>query len=112
MVRRATLVKLSLLIVESTSLPIAILASVYLLSGYQMLIPDVRLIPEPRRIHTDRFLRILTILLVYLHTVGGAILIAERRLRRREVLKKLIETLAVTMVTILLIALLTIELAL
>ncbi|MBS7607249.1 MAG: hypothetical protein QW502_04965 [Candidatus Bathyarchaeia archaeon] len=111
MIKRAMLMRLSLLIVELTSLPLIVLASIYMLSGYQLLNPEVRIIPEPRRIHTDRFLRILTIFLAYLHAFGGAIIVAERRLRK-ETLRKIIEAAMITAITVLLIALLIIELAL
>ncbi|MEM2112426.1 MAG: hypothetical protein QXX08_11215 [Candidatus Bathyarchaeia archaeon] len=108
---RATLVKLSLLIVEFTSLPLLVLASIYLLSGYQMLTPEVRIIPEPRKIHTDRFLRILTIFLAYLHTFGGIILVVERCLRK-ENQKKIIGVAMTIVITMLLIVFLVIEAAL
>lgn len=111
MVKRAILVKLSLLMVEFTSIPLTVVASIYLLSGYQMLNPEVRIISEPRRIHTDRFLRILTILLTYLHTFGGIVFIAERRLRR-ETLRKMIEAAMTAAITMLLIIFLVIELEL
>ncbi|MBS7624893.1 hypothetical protein KEJ29_04870 [Candidatus Bathyarchaeota archaeon] len=108
-VKRATLVKLSLLIVEFTSLPLMVLASIYLFSGYQMLNPEVKVIPEPRRIHMDRFLRILAIFLMYLHALGGIIIVAERRFRR-EAKRKMIEAALIMAITMLLIAFLIIEL--
>ncbi|MCS7114949.1 MAG: hypothetical protein RMJ15_07385 [Nitrososphaerota archaeon] len=108
MVKRATFVRLSLLIVEFTSIPLLVLASIYLISGYQMLAPQVRIIPEPRKIHVDSLLRVLTIFLAYLHILGGIIVVVERRLRK-EVLKKIIETVAVIVITSLLTFFLIIE---
>ncbi|MEM2341021.1 MAG: hypothetical protein QXX94_03385 [Candidatus Bathyarchaeia archaeon] len=108
MSRRAALIRLSLLIIEFTSLPLLMLASIYLLSGYQMLVPELRIIPESRKIHTDRFLRILTILLTYLHALGGIIIVVERRLRK-EVLKNIIRTALITTITFLLLIFLMIE---
>ncbi|MCX8171392.1 MAG: hypothetical protein N3E47_05415 [Candidatus Bathyarchaeota archaeon] len=108
MVSRVMLVRLSLLMVELTSLPLIVIASIYLLSGYQMLTADVRVIPEPRRIHTDKSLRILAIFLAYLHALGGAVTVVERRLRDKT-LKAIFEVAAFVIATSLLIFLLTLE---
>ncbi|MEM2248891.1 MAG: hypothetical protein QXJ46_05190 [Candidatus Bathyarchaeia archaeon] len=102
------LVKTSLLMIELTSLPLIVLASIYLLSGYQMLAPELRIIPEPRKIHTDKFLRILTIFLMYLHASGGIIVIIERRLRK-DVLRDIARTALIVVITLLLIIFLMIE---
>ncbi|MEM2272610.1 MAG: hypothetical protein QXX56_00130 [Candidatus Bathyarchaeia archaeon] len=102
MVKRSTLMKLSLLMVEFTSIPLVVLASVYLLTGYQMLVPDLRILPEPMRIHVDRFLRVLAIFLAYIHALGGIIIMAERRLRR-ELQRKIAEISAIIVLTTLLI---------
>jgi len=90
MVKRITLMKISLLIIEFTSLPLLLLASIYLLSGYQMLNPNIRIIPESRRIHVDKFLRILAIILVCLHSIGGLIFLVERSIRR-DMLRKIMD---------------------
>jgi len=90
MVKRSTLVKISLLIIEFTSLPLLLLAFIYLLSGYQMLNPSIRVIPEYRRIHVNKFLRILAIILVCLHSMGGLIFLVERSVRR-DVLREIME---------------------
>lgn len=108
MSRRATLVRVSMLMVEFTSLPLIVLASIYLLSGYQMLNPEIRVIPEPRKIHTDKILRALTIVLTYLHTLGGIIIVVERRLRE-ESQRRVIGTAMITALTTLLILLLLVE---
>lgn len=106
--RRATLVRISVLMVEFTSLPLIVLASIYLLSGYQMLNPEIRMIPEPRKIHTDKILRALTIVLTYLHTLGGIIIVVERRLRE-EPLRRVIRAAMTAALTVLLIFLLLVE---
>lgn len=108
MVKKATLVRLSLLIVEFTSLPLVVLALMYLLSGYQMLTVDVKIIPEPRRIHTDRFLRTLTILLAYLHTLCGAIIVIERRIKIG-VLRMAVEVAVIVVLSLLLVFFLALE---
>lgn len=108
MIKRAMLIRLFLLIVEFTSLPLIVLASIYLLSGYQMLIPELQIIPESRKIHTDKFLRILTIILTYLHALGGIIITVERRLRK-EILKNIVRTALITAITFLLLIFLMIE---
>lgn len=108
MVKRSTLLRLSLLIVELSSIPLVVLASVYLFSGYQMLAPEVKIIPEPRRIHVDRLLRILTVSLAYLHALAGIIIMAERRIRR-EILRKIVEIFAAAILTALLLSSLIIE---
>ncbi|MEM1606820.1 MAG: hypothetical protein QW341_03165 [Candidatus Bathyarchaeia archaeon] len=104
---RAALLRISMLAVELTSLPLIMLASIYLLSGYQMLNPEIKAIPEPRKIHTDKFLRALTIFLAYLHTLGGVIIIAERRLKGN--VKKTVELLASSLIILLLIIFLLVE---
>lgn len=108
MIKRATILRISLLIVEITSIPLIILAAVYLISGYQMLALEVRVIPEPRRVHVDKFLRILTVLLAYLHAVCGMIIIAERRIRT-EIIRRIAEAAAIIILTALLIFSLTVE---
>lgn len=108
MIKKAMLMKILLLIVEFTSIPLIVLGSIYLLSGYQMLNPEVRIIPEPRRIHTDRFLRVLSIFLAYLHALGGVVIMIERRLRK-DALRKITEIAAIALLTALLLISLIIE---
>lgn len=110
MIKRATLVKLAILMVEVTAPPLFLLASIYLLSGYQMLVPTVKILPESRRIHTDRLLRLLTITLAYIHTLGGSIFVIERRMKK-DVLKKLTEVFAVVTATALMFLFLILEAA-
>ena len=101
MIKRATLMKIFLLMVEFTSIPLIVLGSIYLLSGYQLLNPELRIIPEPRRIHSDRFLRLLTITLAYLHALGGVIIIIGRRLKR-DISRKIAEIAVVVLTALLL----------
>lgn len=84
------LLRVFLLIVEITSLPLLLLCLVYLLTGYQMLIPSLRLIPRPRLVHTDRVLRVLLVTLALAHSYSGLILLCERRIRN-STLRKLVE---------------------
>ena len=84
------LLRVFLLIVEITSLPLLVLCLVYLLTSYQMLIPGLRLIPRPRLVHTDRVLRVLLATLALAHSYSGLILLCERRIRN-STLRKLVE---------------------
>lgn len=108
MIERVTLMKILLLMVEFTSILLIVLGSIYLLSGYQLLNPELRIIPEPRRIHSDRFLRLLTITLTYLHALGGIMIMIKRRLRRG-VLRKAVEITTIVVLTALLFILFIIE---
>jgi succinate dehydrogenase hydrophobic anchor subunit len=86
--------RLALAIVEVTSIPLLILIILYVLSGYQMLYPYIRLIPASRAIHTDPLLRVIFVVLVYLHSLAGLIIIIERRLRLK-MLKTVLEYIAI-----------------
>jgi hypothetical protein len=97
--------------VEVTSPPLILLATIYLLSGYQMLIPTLKILPESRRIHIDNLLRLLTIMLAYIHTVGGSIFIIERRMKR-EFMRKVAEISVVATVITLMLLFLMLEAAL
>lgn len=79
------LLRFALAIVEASSIPLLILIILYTLSGYQMLYPQVRLLPVARAIHVDLLLRMLFIILVYLHSLSGFVIIIERRIRLRTV---------------------------
>jgi hypothetical protein len=111
LIKRADFIKLAILMVEVTSPPLILLATIYLLSGYQMLIPTVKILPEPRRIHTDSLLRLLTVMLAYFHTIGGSIFIIERRMKRGA-LKKAAEIFVFAAVTTLTLLFLMLEAAL
>jgi succinate dehydrogenase hydrophobic anchor subunit len=72
------------LIAELTGIPLGILFTIYLVTGYQMLYPDkVWFFPRPRALHVDKVLRVLTLILALLHTVAGIIWICEIRIRNR-----------------------------
>ena len=73
--------RLALAIVEATSIPLILLLSLYILSGYQMLLPGIYIMPAARTIHTDRVLRAVFLALVYLHSLTGFIIMCERRIR-------------------------------
>lgn len=73
--------RFALALVEALSLPLLTLAILYILSGYQMLYPQIRLLPAARAIHVDPILRILFIVLAYLHSLFGLIIVIERRVR-------------------------------
>lgn len=75
------LLRIALLLVEATSIPLLVLGLVYLLTGYQMLVPSVKLFPRPQQIHTDLVLRIIFATMGLIHGYSGLILLLERRIR-------------------------------
>ena len=83
--RRSTfkpaILKLSLTLVESTSIPLIVLMLLYLLTGYEMLVLSRILIPNARAIHTDRVLRLILVALVLIHGYFGTLILCERRIR-------------------------------
>lgn len=89
------LLRIMLLLVEITSLPLLVLCLLYSLTGYQMLIPRLRLIPRARLVHTDQVLRVLLLTLALIHGYSGLILLCERRIRN-STLRKIVE-LAITL---------------
>ncbi|MDK6027892.1 hypothetical protein QPL79_00735 [Ignisphaera sp. 4213-co] len=91
--------RIALAIVEATSLPLLTLVVLYTLSGYQMLYPQIRLLPAARAIHTDFSLRILFIVLAYLHSVSGLIIVIERRIKLKT-LKTILEYIAITILSL------------
>lgn len=74
--------RIALIIVESTSIPLLVLGLIYLITGYQLLNPGLRLIPGARLIHADRLLRISLITLAMLHGYLGSLLLVARRAGR------------------------------
>lgn len=76
------LLRIALLLVEATSIPLLVLLLLYLLTGYQMLVPGFRVFENPRLLHTDRVLRVLTVALALLHSYGGLLLLISRRARK------------------------------
>ncbi|MEM0027849.1 MAG: hypothetical protein QXD38_08000 [Ignisphaera sp.] len=100
--------RIALAIVEVTSIPLLVLTAIYILSGYQMLYPQIRLIPAARTLHTDKFLRILFVVLVYLHGLTGTIILCERRIRNA-LIRNIIEYIAIIGLSILLAIPLTLE---
>ncbi|MEM0371159.1 MAG: hypothetical protein QXG46_02090 [Ignisphaera sp.] len=92
--------RLALAIVETTSIPLIILTALYILSGYQLLYPQVYFMPSARIIHTDFYLRLVFLMLVYLHSLAGIIIICERRLSNK-LLKYILEYIAVALLSIL-----------
>lgn len=99
-VARPRLLKVLLTLVEITSLPLLVICLLYLLTGYQMLIPGLKLIPRARELHTDRVLRLLFLILVLVHGYSGLIIVSERRIRNNT-----IRTIIEVAVTILLVGL-------
>ncbi len=82
--------RIALIIVEITSLPLLLLLLLYILSGYQMLLRSPVFFPRAETIHKDPLLRILLILLVYLHSSAGLILLINRRIRNK-IVKNILE---------------------
>lgn len=91
--------KCALLLVEFTSIPLAVIGLVYLLTGYQLLLPGHHIFPHARAIHTDRALRVLLVAFSTVHCYSGLLLLLNRTIRRRKI-KDLLEAL-VTALTIL-----------
>lgn len=86
--------RIALAIVEASSLPLLVLTVLYTLTGYQMLYPSVYFFPSSRAIHLDPLLRVIFVVLVYLHSLAGLIIVIERRVRRR-LIKETLEYIAI-----------------
>ena len=84
------LLRISLILIEITSLPLLVLGLIYLLTGYQMLTHSVRLIPRARYLHTDLTLRIILVTMGLIHGYSGLVLMCERRIRNNN-LRKIVE---------------------
>lgn len=97
------LLRLSLVTVEITSTPLLILVVLYLLTGYEMLVPRYVLLPKARAIHTDSILRWIFVVLVLLHSYCGLILLCERRIRNN--LARMIIELLITGIVVFLVGL-------
>jgi len=74
------LLRLALIVVEFTSLPLLVVWMVYVITGYSMLTP-LQLIPNPRAVHADRLLRITALALSLPHSYFGTLLLIARRVR-------------------------------
>lgn len=84
---RARSVYLWLKVVEATSIPLAILMSLYILSGYGLTLPGLfRHLGFTYRtslyIHTHPLLRYLTTVATALHTFGGVVILVRRYIKR------------------------------
>lgn len=90
----------ALLTVELTSAPLLLLSLVYVLSGYQLLYPDARILPHAKRIHADPLLRATTLLLGYAHSLAGFVIMCERRLARYPRLRTALEAAAALSLTL------------
>jgi hypothetical protein len=90
-------VHMCLRIVEYTSIPLSLVMSLYVLSGYGMVSPIPSLIgftyPTSVKIHTLPLLRYVTSLLIALHGYAGIVVLANRYLWRYKVVKDLVEVL-------------------
>lgn len=75
------LLRVLLTLVETTSLPLLVICLIYLLTGYQMLIPSLKLFPRAYQLHTDRVLRSLLLIFGLIHGYSGLIILCERRIR-------------------------------
>lgn len=94
------LLRLAISIIEATSLPLLILVVLYILSGYQLLSHNnIHLIPMARAIHVDRFLRIIFVVLSYLHSLSGLVIFIERRIRRI-LIKMVLKSIAMVLLTL------------
>jgi hypothetical protein len=102
--------RLALIIVEVSSIPLLLLTVLYVLSGYQLLYPYIRLIPASRAIHVDLLLRILFIILTYLHSLAGLVILLERRVKLK-ILKLVLEYIVIIGLSLFLALCLTLDIA-
>lgn len=94
------LLRLALMLIELSSLPLLVLVILYVYSGYQMLYPEVYLLPYARTIHTDPILRVLFIVLTYIHAVSGFIIMISRRIKKKEI-SKILKYIIIVVLTLL-----------
>lgn len=73
--------KYALLLVEFTSIPLLILGLAYLITGYQLLVPGIQLVPYARLIHGDRVLRVVLLAFSILHGYAGSLILLHRRVK-------------------------------
>lgn len=93
---RARSVYLWLKVVEATSIPLAVLMSLYILSAYGLILPELSgylglTYRTSQYIHTHPLLRYLTTILAALHTFGGVMILVRRYIRRDIILAIIIE---------------------
>lgn len=101
--------KYALILIEFTSIPLLLLGLIYFLTGYQMLLVTIHIFPNARIVHTDRFLRVLTLILAVVHSYSGILIITARRVRSI-LLKKFIIYFATLVIIIFMIIATTMEL--
>mgnify|MGYP000580735432 CR=1 FL=1 len=101
-----TFLKISLLLVELTSIPLLILMSIYIITAYGMLNPKfIGLITSLNyvislRIHTDSLLRITCVILTMTHSYGGLTLLITRRVRNRKIASTIIMLMTLIIATL------------
>ncbi len=93
--------RIALVIVEATSIPLLLLLVLYILSGYQMMLRRPIFFPKAELIHTDPLLRILLISLSYLHSLAGLLIVINRRIKYRFV-RNILEYIAILLTSSLL----------
>ncbi|MEM0000148.1 MAG: hypothetical protein QXH02_03605 [Desulfurococcaceae archaeon] len=81
----ARTLKCALLLVELTSIPLLVLGLVYLVTGYQLLVPGIRLVPHARLVHSDRALRVILIAFSTIHGYAGSLILLHRRVKSKQV---------------------------
>ncbi len=99
-VAKPRLLRVLLTLVEATSLPLLVTCLLYLLTGYQMLLPGLKLIPRAHELHTDRVLRSLLLIFGLIHGYSGLIILCERRIRNNTT-----RTIVESVITVLLVGL-------
>lgn len=102
--------RVALAIVEASSLPILVLTIIYILTGYQMLYPNIYFFPSSRGIHVDLLLRIIFVVLVYLHSLAGLIIVIERRIKLKAI-KEALEYLVIVGLSLFLALTITLDIA-
>lgn len=94
--------KYALLLVEFTSIPLLILGLAYLITGYQLLVPGIQMVPYARLIHGDKALRVTLVAFSTLHGYAGLLILLHRRVKGK-LLRSALEV-SVNVVTLLLVA--------
>lgn len=100
------LLRIVLTMVEATSIPLMVMALIYLLTGYEMLTSRLKLIPKARAIHVNEVLRVVFVALVLIHGYAGLILLCERIFRSKtlKLATELFITAGLLVVTVLVLA--------
>ncbi|WFO76002.1 hypothetical protein J4526_03910 [Desulfurococcaceae archaeon MEX13E-LK6-19] len=109
--------KIMFLLIETTSLPLLVLAILMIISGYALVYPHVisgltfgaMNYSTAHRIHTDPLIRSSFAILALLHSLAGTFLLIEKHVKNKT-LKSTLEFIAMTMLLYLLLIIIMAEL--